>query len=312
MRKKNSRPNPETADYTIYTDGGCQFNPGGQGGYGVVMIDNRTGKSQELSGGYLSTTNNRMELMAAIVAIEHMWAGTSAILYSDSMYLINCFTGAWGRYKNLDLFARLDQAAKGKRIAMSWVQGHAGNEFNERCDSLATEAMLSGDLLADIGYQVENSSAGRKVYKPAGKPAAPVRINAMAVDIEIPAALESQIDRISVDEYCEKYQVHSLCAEAIAGFSNLEKRTFKSYIGLKTDGIDGWSYQKLYALKAGLENSDAVVAVIQKYLPSEKDTITALRWRRRGLPLGDCIRKVLVDKEIAQNVNRSVHREVIA
>ena len=136
------------------------------------------------------------------------------------------------------------------------------------------------------------------------------RTSAMSVKIEVPEVLDSKIEQISTQEYCDKYHVRDLCAKAIRGFSDSEKRTFKSYMGLKTDGIDDWSYKKLYDLKEGLENSDAVVLVIQQYLPDVKDTVTALRWRRRGLPLGDCIRKVLVDKEIAQNINRSAYKEV--
>ena len=312
MSKKKKKKNKHSStakmlnpDYTIYTDGGCLVNPGGQGGYGVVMIDNRTGEVKELSGGYLSTTNNRMELMAAIIAAEQMPEGTSALLHSDSQYLINCYSGFWSRNKNLDLFSRLDKATKGKQIDMVWVRGHSGDAFNERCDTLASTAMFGADLLEDTGFQ-DKKRAGREFYKTVEEYQAQGKVSAMAIDIKIPKDLEGRIELSSHRDYCEKYHVHNACAAAIENFVMSESRNFKAYAALKTGGIDFWSRKKLQSLKEGLENADAVIESIKIYLPEEKDSVAALRWRRRGLPLSDCIRKVLVDKEIAGNIARAV------
>ena len=103
--------------YTIYTDGSCLKNPGGSGGYAAVIF--RDGEMiEELSGGDAGTTSNRMELMAAIVGLRAVRQSAVITLYSDSQYLIKSLTQGWKRLKNLDLWARLDQAAQPHRV--SW------------------------------------------------------------------------------------------------------------------------------------------------------------------------------------------------
>lgn len=141
--------------FTIYTDGGCEVNPGGRGGYGIVICDDNTGKTTEISSGYRSSTNNRMEIMAAIVACGVLPEGAEAVLYSDSQYLVNTMTKGWKMNKNKDLWKRLLAVVKGKKIHFAWVRGHNGDENNERCDNLAMEAYLSPSLLADKGYEEE-------------------------------------------------------------------------------------------------------------------------------------------------------------
>jgi len=157
-------PNPtEMKEVTIYTDGGARGNPG-PGGYGVVMIFGAHRK--ELSGGYEHTTNNRMELLAAIKSLEVLTEPCHIHFHSDSKYLIDAMTKHWlsawkkrGWLKsdrkpvlNKDLWQRLDEVATHHRIDWTWVKGHAGNEFNERCDALVHEAIDSGELQIDRGY----------------------------------------------------------------------------------------------------------------------------------------------------------------
>jgi ribonuclease HI len=148
----------------IYTDGGCINNPG-PGGYGAVISDN--GNTKELSGGYRLTTNNRMELMACIEALNSLKSPTSATLYSDSKYVVDGITKGWAkswRSKgwiksdrkpaiNPDLWARLLDLCDKHDVVFQWVKGHAGIDGNERCDELANEAILQGNLLTDIGYE---------------------------------------------------------------------------------------------------------------------------------------------------------------
>ena len=138
----------------IFTDGAARGNPDGPGGYGaVIQYTNTAGQmfEKELSGGYVRTTNNRMELMAAIAALEALNRPCSIDLYSDSSYLVNAFNKHWidgwkkanwrrGRnneVKNIDLWERLLAAAAPHRITWNWVKGHAGHPENERCDRLA-------------------------------------------------------------------------------------------------------------------------------------------------------------------------------
>jgi ribonuclease HI len=125
--------------YTIYTDGSCLKNPGGPGGYAAVIF--REGEMiEELSGGDAVTTNNRMELMAAIVGLRAVREPDVITLYSDSQYPIKTLTQGWKRMKNVDLWVRLDQAAKSHRVSWQWIRGHNGNPGNVRADALANQA----------------------------------------------------------------------------------------------------------------------------------------------------------------------------
>jgi ribonuclease HI len=150
----------------IYTDGSCLGNPG-PGGYGVLL---RYGKHEkELSQGYELTTNNRMELMAAIVGLETLTQPCQIKLVTDSQYVkqgIESWLENWKKrgwktaakqpVKNVDLWQRLDTAVKRHPIVKwYWVKGHSGNEFNERVDVLARDAATSPALLPDIGYAPE-------------------------------------------------------------------------------------------------------------------------------------------------------------
>ncbi|GAP05960.1 RNase HI [Anaerolinea thermolimosa] len=148
----------------MYTDGACLGNPG-PGGYGVVLMYD--GHRKELSGGFRLTTNNRMELMAAIVGLEALTDPCQVRLYSDSRYVVeNYNTGAvrrwqangWKRSKklaaqNVDLWERLLRQCQKHRVEMIWVEGHAGNPENERCDVLSNQAARRKDLPPDEAYE---------------------------------------------------------------------------------------------------------------------------------------------------------------
>ena len=153
---------------TIYTDGAARGNPDGPGGFGTVIhyVD-PAGKlhTKEISGGYKRTTNNRMELMAAIAGLEALNRPCEVELYSDSKYLTDAFNQHWidnwvknnwkrgksGPVKNIDLWERLLKAKAPHRVNFIWVKGHAGHPQNERCDQLATTAADGTDLLVDEG-----------------------------------------------------------------------------------------------------------------------------------------------------------------
>lgn len=143
----NSTPK---SDVTIYTDGGCRPNPG-IGGWAAVLIGG--GREREISGGQRESTNNRMELTAAVEALAALKRPCSVTFYTDSEYLRNGITKwlkAWkrnnwvrreGPVKNVDLWKRLDELAQTHEIDWRWVRAHAGNAYNERCDELAAEAI---------------------------------------------------------------------------------------------------------------------------------------------------------------------------
>ena len=152
---------------TIYTDGSARGNPDGPGGYGTILsyIDGTgTEHLREYSQGYKKTTNNRMELLAAIVGLEALIRPCDVTLYSDSQYLVKAFNDHWlegwikkgwkrGKnepVKNVDLWKRLLAAMEPHNVEFVWVKGHAGHPQNERCDELATSAADSDDLLDDV------------------------------------------------------------------------------------------------------------------------------------------------------------------
>lgn len=148
------------AKVTIYTDGAAKGNPG-NGGYGAVLLAGQHKK--ELSEGFINTTNNRMELLAVIVALEALKnAGTEVTIYSDSKYVVDSVEKKWvfgwqkkgfkGK-KNIDLWKRFLQVYPKHNIKFVWVKGHAGNFYNERCDELAVQAAEGGGLIPDEGYE---------------------------------------------------------------------------------------------------------------------------------------------------------------
>ena len=153
----------------IYTDGSSRGNPG-NGGYGAVLEytspDGREYR-KELSAGYRMTTNNRMELMGVIAALEELTQPCEIELFSDSQYIINAFQEHWidgwvrngwklsskKPVKNVDLWKRLLADMEGHKIHWHWVKGHAGQTQNERCDALATSAADGSRLKEDTGYR---------------------------------------------------------------------------------------------------------------------------------------------------------------
>ena len=148
----------------IYTDGASRGNPG-PGGYGAILKWGATEK--ELSKGYRKTTNNRMELMAVIAALEALTKeGVAITVYSDSQYVVKAVEQGWlknwiatdfkGGKKNKDLWLRYHALSKKHQIKFVWVKGHASNAFNNRCDVLATEAADGRHLAVDEMYEAEN------------------------------------------------------------------------------------------------------------------------------------------------------------
>ena len=152
----------------IYTDGAARGNPDGPGGYGTVLhyVDSKgVLHEREYSQGYVRTTNNRMELIAAIVGLEALTRPCEVELYSDSKYLTDAFNKNWidgwirknwrrGKnepVKNRELWERLLKAMQPHHVTFIWVKGHDGHEMNERCDMLATTAADGNDLIEDPG-----------------------------------------------------------------------------------------------------------------------------------------------------------------
>ena len=154
---------------TIFTDGGCDPNPG-CGGYGAILAHG--GKKKELSGGFRFTTNNRMEVFAAIAGLQALKFPCKVKLRSDSRYLVDAMTKGWvlrwrkngwrrnktEKASNVDLWEKLLELCAEHKVEFHWVKGHAGIGANERCDVLATKAMKRSNLPADEGYEQSSDS----------------------------------------------------------------------------------------------------------------------------------------------------------
>lgn len=152
-------------EVVIYTDGSSRGNPG-PGGYGALLMSN--GKLKELSAGYRKTTNNRMELMGVIAALSALKKdGLNITLYTDSQYIVKAVKEGWlnkwlatnfsGGKKNKDLWVKFYDLYRRHHIKFVWVKGHADNEYNNRCDVLATTAADGKHLLVDEGYEMDEN-----------------------------------------------------------------------------------------------------------------------------------------------------------
>jgi ribonuclease HI len=145
---------------TVYTDGSALGNPG-PGGYGIVLMAGKHRK--ELSGGFRKTTNNRMELLAVIIALETLKnPGSQVVIYSDSSYVVDAVEKGWvfnwvkkgfKNKKNPDLWRRFLEIYPKHKVQLKWVKGHAGIPENERCDRLAVEAAQQSNLPPDEAYE---------------------------------------------------------------------------------------------------------------------------------------------------------------
>lgn len=150
-------------EVTVYTDGGASGNPG-PGGYGMVMLSGQHRK--EINGGFRLTTNNRMELLAVIIALETLkFDGTDVTIYSDSKYVVDAVTKGWvfnwekknfAKKKNPDMWKRFLKIYPKHSVKFVWVKGHAGNELNEVADRLAVSAYQEGILEVDEVYEATN------------------------------------------------------------------------------------------------------------------------------------------------------------
>jgi ribonuclease HI len=163
-----------TKEVSLYTDGGCLDNPG-RGGWGVVLLFGK--HRRELSGGYQLTTNNRMELMAAIQGLDALKEPCKVRLYSDSRYVVDGITRGWAKRwqknnwwrtkkekaLNPDLWERLLGLCKKHQVEFIWVKGHAGNRENERCDALSQRAAQAKNNPEDLGYDPESKPGKIKI-----------------------------------------------------------------------------------------------------------------------------------------------------
>jgi ribonuclease HI len=180
---KNPLTSLDLPQVEIYTDGGCEPNPGA-GAYAAVLLHPK--KRLEISGGFRKTTNNRMEILAAIAGLEKLQQPCKVTVYSDSQYLVNAIEDGWAkrwkangwwlskteRAKNVDLWDRLLMLCETHQVEFKWLKGHAGHQENERCDQLAMLALRQPGLPIDTGYETRPETEG---FRPDPKEGDPCR-----------------------------------------------------------------------------------------------------------------------------------------
>jgi ribonuclease HI len=151
-----------------YADGSCLGNPG-PGGWGIVLVGD-DGSRLEFSGAAASTTNNRMEITAAVEALRRLPPGIDVSIRTDSQYLVKTMTLGWKRRENLDLWKILDAEVAQRKVTWEWVRGHSGNILNERADELARNAALGKPQSPPLDYrtQMKPIAAGELHIQPQG------------------------------------------------------------------------------------------------------------------------------------------------
>jgi ribonuclease HI len=164
----------EIPNIELYSDGGADPNPG-KGGFGVIL--SYKGRSKEFHQGYQLTTNNRMELMGVIFGLEQLKTKSNVQVFTDSQYVINGITKGWAvKWKqnnwyrkktekaiNSDLWDRLLNEVAKHNVEFNWVKGHSGHPENERCDTLATLALSSNELIVDTGFKLAETTFNETV-----------------------------------------------------------------------------------------------------------------------------------------------------
>lgn len=291
------------SSYTIYTDGGCEDLY--LGGYGAVIIDNKTGETLELYGGEEATTNNRMEITAVIVALSRVEQRAVVDLYADSQYVLRTIDGVYKKKKNLDLWDKLDAVMKGKTIVTHWVKGHSGNKYNEQCDEMCRLGMAKPD---GVTRELRPMTTSKKTdFKKE------VEKKKSELPKEGKYLISSGSSMHTMYEFPEEFmyyqgpkrKLNDIGEISVEFLNRVEKPSFKDYSKAKTGGTDGWSECKR---AEDIASPEIVEAVAEIFDGNMTDTGSALRWWGRGLTLDKAVRKALVDKEINENYIKSKKR----
>lgn len=264
-------------DYEIYTGCNCIPNSGDTGGYGVLILQDGEEIARK-SGGYIGTTSKRMEIMAAIVGLETVAKPSRILLYTNSQYVVRSMQGVYRKTKNCDLWERLEHAAdRHREVLAEWVQGHAGNRYNEICDELAA-AGRQGAYVTDNGY-----SGIVRESQP------------LAMAVRFP---DDSIAELTNDNIPDGY-LNASCLSAIKKFKREYEHRFKSYTALATGGMDGFSYFKGETLLDAVDNADITDFFFDVFPPKYAES--ACRWYLRGLTVKEAFEKTRADIKVSQN-----------
>lgn len=284
-----TRPTLHNPDYVAYTDGACwkeKYGTSiGRGGYGTIII--KTGgedfKGIEYSEGYILTTNNRMELLAVIVALRNVPEGSKVRIYSDSQYVIKIMRDKNDYHQNHDLWREYHNLLWERDLEVDpvWVKGHNGNTNNERCDKLAKRACHSENLLHDEWYENQQKSY------------------ALQTEVEIPEKYKKRnVEQETRECLISNNHVNEQCADAILEFWSSENPMEDEFGKLKTFGKDYWSE---YSYEWFEENCDReILDIIEEEFDDIATRAKCIKWYMRGLSLDEAIIKAAYDFETFQ------------
>lgn len=280
-----TKPTMGNPEYTVFTDGSCLpelYNTSiGKGGCAIIIINNREEgwPRSEYSYGYHLTTNNRMELMAVIKALEQLPENARIRIKSDSKYVIKGMRGLIELHENTDLWDIYAQLSWGKRIDPVWVKGHDNDKNNERCDFLAKNAWKSQVLLHDDGYENERKS------------------EVLRAELILPERFyEKNVQEKTEECSIKQNLVNPSCAKAIIHFWKSESPMEDEYSLLKVGDSDHWSTLYYEWFEENCEQE--VLRVVEEQFSDLRSQETCLRWYMRGLSLYEAIQKTAYIYEV--------------
>lgn len=276
----------KTIDYVIYISGRCITSHGGKGVCGHVLVNNHTGRVMTHAQAYKSTTTNRMVLISVITVLQKIGEGESALIYSDSDYLIDTQNGAIGKFKNLDLWNQIEKYSKKKSIQFELLRGYEGADYMEVCDRICNKILQTGPYIEDAGY---------KNFEKWSKKSEHIKGLTQIDVLNIPIAVSDETKHNPVSDYYQKYaddhHINVSCAQSIISFYSSDLRTLDSYMNLKTGGHDEWSPFGEDTLKKYIDQE--TWNLLEQYL-NGYTVLLAARWICRGLKVSDAIRYAML------------------
>ena len=279
----------KTIDYVIYISGRCITSHGGKGVCGHVIVDNRTRGIQTQAQAYKSTTTNRMVLTSVITVLQKIDEGESALIYSDSNYLIGTQNGSIGKYKNLDLWKQIEKYSKGKSIQFELLRGYEGAEYTEVCDRVCNKTLHTGPFIDDEGYHnFEKWSKKSEHIKGL------TQIDVLNIPISVPDDPKHNPAFDVYQKYADDHRINVKCAKSILDFYSSDLRTLDAYINLRSNGNDEWSKYDEDTLKKHID--ERTWSLLEKYLTGN-NVLIAARWICRGLTVSDAIYKTMIYDE---------------
>lgn len=274
---------------TAYIGSVCVPNPGGKGGYGIVLRRENQ-PPVLLNGGRSRTTANRVLLLSAIEVLKELDRDVSLQICCRSEYIIQTVNSGKERKTNSDLWEIIDHISCNRNIKWRYPNDETDNEYLEKCGVLIDDFLRGrGEVISDGGYT--GDAAGKDNW----------RINSsFAITDSIEKMEEERLNQIfGTDRYLSNKK-----AEIIHAFNQKQNKKFKDFAELKTGGKDYWSCKDMRFFNE--QFGQVFVDKMRTYIGNEKDLCSFFRWHCRGLTMTDAIRKVKTDAQIRSNADANI------